>query len=95
MRGTPLKLNASFVKAAGLGYFWVYDLRHTFATRLTEAGVSPVFVAQMMGHSNSSNILRTYARAIDGYKRSAISKLESHREAQCMRQENQSRGMIQ
>ena len=50
--------------AAGLKYFWVYDLRHTFASRLTEAGVSPVFVAQLMGHS-SPNILQTYARAID------------------------------
>jgi integrase len=44
------------LKAAGLPYFWVYDLRHTFASRLTEAGVSPVFVAQILGHSSSSNI---------------------------------------
>jgi integrase len=37
------------VKAAGLDYFWIYDLRHTFASRITEAGVSPLFVAQIMG----------------------------------------------
>jgi len=33
-----------------------------------------------MGHS--SNILQTYAKAIDEYKRSAIAKLEALREAQ-------------
>jgi integrase len=26
------------LKAAGLEFFWLYDLRHTFASRLTEAG---------------------------------------------------------
>jgi integrase len=68
------------LRAAGLEHFWVYDLRHTFASRLTEAGVSPVFVAQIMGHSNA-NILHTYAKAIDEYRRSAIAKLEALREA--------------
>ena len=68
--------------AAGLPRFWVYDLRHTFASRLTQAGVSPVFVAQIMGHSRSSNILDTYAKAIDEYRRSAIQKLEALRELQ-------------
>jgi integrase len=67
------------LKAAGLEYFWLYDLRHTFASRLTEAGVSPLFVAQIMGHS-SPNILHTYAKAIDEFRRSAISKLEILRE---------------
>jgi hypothetical protein len=46
-----------------------------------------------MGHS-SSNILQTYAKAIDEYKRSAISKLEAHRE-QCAKQEDQDRQLIQ
>ena len=68
------------LKAAGLEYFWLYDLRHTFASRLTQAGVSPLFVAQIMGHS-SPNILQTYAKAIDEFRRSAISKLESFLEA--------------
>lgn len=66
------------LKAAGLEYFWIYDLRHSFASRLTQAGVSPVFVAQLMGHSGV-NILQTYARAIDEYRRAAIAKLEDLR----------------
>ena len=68
------------VRAAGLEHFWLYDLRHSFASRVTQAGVSPIFVVQIMGHSNPS-ILQTYAKAINEYKRSAISKLEALREA--------------
>jgi integrase len=78
----PLKdLRRSWAKAlkdAGLQYFWLYDLRHTLASRLTQAGVSPVFVAQIIGHSSTS-ILSTYARAIDDYRRDAIHKLETLR----------------
>ncbi len=67
------------LNAAGLDYFWIYDLRHTFASRITEAGASPIFVAQIMGHS-SPNILQTYVKAIDEFRRSAILKLETLRE---------------
>jgi integrase len=67
---------ANALSDTGLEHFWIYDLRHTFASRVTQAGVSPIFVAQIMGHSNPS-ILQTYAKAIDEYKRSAISKLEA------------------
>lgn len=69
---------ANALKKAGLQYFWLYDLRHTLASRLTQAGVSPVFVAQIIGHSGTS-ILSTYARAIDEYRRDAIHKLETLR----------------
>jgi integrase len=36
---------------AKLEYFWVYHLRLTFSSRLSSAGVSELFVAQMIGHS--------------------------------------------
>jgi integrase len=72
---------ANALSAAGLKQFWIYDLRHTFCSRVIQAGVSHIFVAQIMGHSSSSSILQTYAKAIDEYKRSAISKLEALREA--------------
>ena len=75
----PLKdVRRSWAKAledAGLQYFWIYDLRATLASRLTHAGVSPLFVAQIIGHEGTT-ILNTYARAIDEYRRDAIHKLE-------------------
>jgi integrase len=68
------------LKDAGLDYFWIYNLRHTFASRLSAAGVSDLFVAQMIGHSSPS-ILQTYAKAIDEYRRDAVRKLEEMRAA--------------
>jgi len=82
------------LKAAGLKFFWLYDLRHTFASRLTEAGVSPIFVAQIMGHS-SPNILQTYAKANNEFRRAAICSLEAHRETQCAQLKSQNPQMIQ
>jgi integrase len=70
---------ARALKDAGLQYFWIYDLRHTLASRLTQAGVSPLFVAQIIGHSGTS-ILSTYVRAVDEYRRDAIHKLENLRD---------------
>ena len=66
---------ANALKKAAIPYFWLYDLRHTLASRLSQAGVSPIFVAQIIGHSSTS-ILSTYVRAIDEYRRDAIHKLE-------------------
>jgi integrase len=82
------------LKAAGLEYFWLYDLRHTCATRLIAAGVPPLIVAQMLGHS-STRILQTYAKTIDEYWRSAIAKLEVFREGQCVQLTAQQPQMIQ
>lgn len=69
---------ANALKDAELEYFWVYNLRHTFASRLSAAGVSDLFVAQMIGHSTPS-ILQRYSKAIDEYRRDAIHKLEGLR----------------
>jgi integrase len=65
---------------AGLEFFVLYNLRHSFASRLSAAGVSDLFVAQMIGHSTPS-ILQTYSKAIDEYRRDAVRKLEHMREA--------------
>ena len=55
---------ASTLKEAGLPYFPIYYLRHTFASRLTSAGVSPFTIAQMLGHS-SPQIVPRYAQVLD------------------------------
>jgi integrase len=67
------------LKKAGIEYFPIYNLRATFASRLSAAGVPDVFVSQMMGHAGG--LLQTYAKAIDEYRREAIHKLESYRES--------------
>jgi hypothetical protein len=45
---------------------------------LSAAGVSDLFVAQMIDHS-SPGILQRYAKAIDEYRRDAVRKLEEMR----------------
>jgi integrase len=69
---------AKALKLANVNHFWIYNLRHTFASRLSAAGLPDLFVAQMMGHSTPS-ILQTYAKLIDEYRRNAIRKLEDLR----------------
>ncbi|SRR5579871_575086 len=66
------------LQSAGIPYFWLYNLRHSYASRLSAAGVSDLFVAQMIGH-NSPGILQKYSKAIDEYRRDAVRKLEGKR----------------
>jgi integrase len=72
---------ATTLKLAGIPYFPIYNLRATFASRLSAAGAPDNFVAQMLGHSASSSILQTYAKAVDEYRRDAIRRLEAFRES--------------
>jgi integrase len=81
---------ARALKDAGLQYFWLSNLRHTLASRLTQAGVSPLFVAQIIGHAGTS-ILNTYVRAVDEYRRDAIHKLENLRDDHASGQERPSK----
>lgn len=76
---------AKALNDAGIEYFWIYNLRHTFASRLSAAGVSDLFVAQMIGHSTPS-ILQKYSKAIDEYRRDAVHKLEQMRSAYAVQQ---------
>ena len=59
--------------------FPIYNLRHTFATRLAAVGASPIVVAHLLGHSNAS-IVMTYASADDATKREAVLKLDELRQ---------------
>jgi integrase len=68
------------LEGAKVQRFVLYNLRHTFASRLSAAGVSDLFVAQMIGHSSPS-ILQIYSKAIDEYRRDAVRKLEEMRAA--------------
>ena len=70
----------SALKKAGIPYFPIYNLRHTFASRLNAAGASPITVAQMLGHA-STGIVQTYARVLDDVRKDAIRKLEEWRQS--------------
>jgi integrase len=71
---------AATLKKAGIPFFPIYNLRHTFATRLTSAGVSPITVGQMLGHS-STQIVPRYAQVLDQNRLDAMKKLEALRQS--------------
>ncbi|MFC6290627.1 site-specific integrase [Levilactobacillus angrenensis] len=58
----------NIIESAGIesGRYVIHSLRHTHATILMGAGVSPVDVANRLGHSDPAITLRIYAHAIKG-----------------------------
>ena len=71
---------ASALKRAGIPFFPIYNLRHTFASRMTAAGVSSITIAQMLGHS-STQIVPRYAQVLDQNRLDAVRKMEAYRQA--------------
>jgi integrase len=69
---------ARALKTAKLEGRPIYDLRATFASRLSAAGEPDNFVAGMLGHSSTS-IVPIYAKVVDEFLRAAIQKLETLR----------------
>lgn len=70
---------STVLKKAGCEKFSIYDLRHTFGTRLAAAGTSPITVAHLLGHSSTA-IVMIYAKSVDEARRAAISNLERFRD---------------
>jgi integrase len=54
--------------------FHFHDLRHTFATRLADAGVPLSVIAELLGHSDI-RMTKRYSHATDRAKRDAVEKL--------------------
>jgi integrase len=67
----------SAVLAAGLRDFTFHDLRHTFGTRLADAGADVVKIKELMGHSSITTTMR-YLHASDEGKRVAIERLAEY-----------------
>jgi len=65
----------SLVKAAGIPKANLHSLRHSFATRLLEMGVSPKVVQEILGHSTITLTLDTYSHVMPELKKDAVDKL--------------------
>jgi len=73
------------LRNAGIRHVRFHDLRHTFNTRLMEAGVLQEIRMALMGHSAGSRVHATYTHIELPVKREAIRKLEQwkiHQEQQ-------------
>jgi integrase len=65
------------VERAGLPWFRLYDLRHTFATRAVQSGMDLPTLAGILGHSKINMVLR-YAHPTPEHKVQAIFRLEKY-----------------
>lgn len=77
---------AGAIRRAGIRYYRFHDLRHTFNTRLMEAGVMQEVRKALMGHSSGEDVQSIYTHVELPVKREAIRKLEAWVEAQRLAQ---------
>lgn len=68
-------------REAGITNFTFHDLRHTFGTRLADAGVDVVKIKELMGHASIVTTMR-YIHATEKGKRGAITVLSEYRQQQ-------------
>lgn len=78
-----LKSRGQVCKRAGITNLHWHDLRHTFGTRMAEAGHSEATISELMGHSDPKTT-RRYTHGTEAAKRAAVEatrpRLESKRE---------------
>ena len=65
------------VKAAGLPRIRLHDLRHTHATLLLKANVSPKVVSERLGHASVGFTLDTYAHVVPGMQAEAAARFSA------------------
>jgi integrase len=63
------------LRRAGVPYFSLYELRHTFATRLSSGGVSDHFVTLML-RQGDAEVFKRYSQAKLNMMREALAKLD-------------------
>jgi integrase len=80
------------IRRAGIRYFRFHDLRHTFNTRLMEAGVVQDVRMVLMGHSPGEGTNSIYTHVELPVKREAIRKLEAWVEAERSKLQTETRG---
>ena len=65
------------LKKAGLPDIRLYDLRHTQATLLLQAGEHPKIVSERLGHSSIQLTLDTYSHVLPNMQQGSAEKLEN------------------
>jgi len=80
----PTEYQATFKKTwertlrkAGIPYFRLYDLRSTYATRLSAGGVADEWVTQMLRQTDAK-VFKKYSQAKLQMKREAMTKINRH-----------------
>ena len=69
------KVWAKTLQRAGVTHFSLYELRHTFATRLSAGGVADHFVTQML-RQGDAGVFKRYSQAKLNMMREALARLD-------------------
>jgi len=64
------------LKEVGIENLWLHDLRHTFATRLAQAGVDLYKISKLLGHKDIRMTQRYAHHCLDSL-RSGVEILET------------------
>jgi integrase len=83
------------IRRAGIRYLRFHDLRHTFNTRLMEAGVVQDVRKALMGHSSGEEVNSIYTHVELPAKRRAIRQLETwitHQNEQLQKEKDKEKG---
>ena len=81
IHGMPIRTNtydiaiANICRKAEIPAFSLHSLRHTFASKCVESGVSPKVLQMIMGHSDISTTMNIYVHITDETKRAEMDKL--------------------
>jgi integrase len=86
-----LKLNNAHygaMRRSGLKPFRLYDLRHTWATRMALSGIDPVTLRTMLGHSEKCGLrlVERYVHPPESHHFEAAKNLEEYNKAQAIRE---------
>jgi integrase len=79
--GTPIDARSvirqfhSILKTTGLPHIRFHDLRHSAATLLLAQGVSPRYISDLLGHSQVSFTMQTYAHVLPHVQRDVADKM--------------------
>jgi len=61
-----------------LPHFSCHSLRHTFTTRMVEAGLNPKFIQDVLGHADITTTLNIYADCTKQLKTESMKQLEAY-----------------
>ena len=73
-QGSFKKVWSSTLRKAGVPYFRIYDLRSTYATRLSAGGVADEWVTQLLRQTDAK-VFKKYSQMKLQMKREALQKL--------------------
>jgi len=80
--GTPVDARSvirrfhAILKTTGLPHIRFHDLRHSAATLLLAQGVSPRYISDLLGHSQVSFTMQTYANVLPHVQRDVAAKMD-------------------